>query len=258
MHFLIPVSLSRSLSSDAFHLSEPKHEADLGWSGVSVCADVCSGLLWSVLPVFCWPVQPATQTCLCPGTAVTGWRVYIYVFMFQWVQCLLRVFQHSTRVFHALDGSVERSDSGLWINSLDYSGMQHITPLIPQINDSIRSSCSEQLPYCGFPWFLPVKSLVKWVTDITAALCVLQTISEPQLPLITGRTGIFLLLQSLLKLRWSSCSYPDRRTSGEVLEWASRPKVRVQGISSWEEESSSNIITVDNSILQFFTSLNWF
>ncbi|KAF4099004.1 endoplasmic reticulum metallopeptidase 1 isoform X2 [Onychostoma macrolepis] len=73
-----------------------------------------------------------------------------------------RVFvQHSTRVFHAPDGSVERSDSGLWINSLDYSGMQHITPLIPQINDSIRSRCSEQLPYCGFPWFLPVKFLVK-------------------------------------------------------------------------------------------------
>uniref|UniRef100_A0A9J7ZUH9 Endoplasmic reticulum metallopeptidase 1 n=1 Tax=Cyprinus carpio carpio TaxID=630221 RepID=A0A9J7ZUH9_CYPCA len=73
-----------------------------------------------------------------------------------------RIFvQHSTRVLHALDGTVERSDSGLWINSLDYSGMQHITPHIPQINDSIRTRCSEQLPYCGFPWFLPVKFLVK-------------------------------------------------------------------------------------------------
>ncbi|XP_067278850.1 endoplasmic reticulum metallopeptidase 1 [Pseudorasbora parva] len=73
-----------------------------------------------------------------------------------------RVFvQHTTRRFHALDGSLQSSDSGLWINSLDYTGMQHITPHIPQINDSIRSSCQDQLPYCGFPWFLPVKFLVK-------------------------------------------------------------------------------------------------
>ncbi|XP_073791708.1 endoplasmic reticulum metallopeptidase 1 [Danio rerio] len=73
-----------------------------------------------------------------------------------------RVFvQHTTRVFHALDGSVERSDSGLWINSLDYTGMQHISAHVPQLNDSIRTRCQHTLPYCGFPWFLPVKFLVK-------------------------------------------------------------------------------------------------
>ncbi|XP_055036290.2 endoplasmic reticulum metallopeptidase 1 [Misgurnus anguillicaudatus] len=73
-----------------------------------------------------------------------------------------RVFvQHTTRTFHALNGSVERQDSGLWINSLDYTGMQHITPHIPQINDSIRTRCQEDLPFCGFPWFLPVKFLVR-------------------------------------------------------------------------------------------------
>ncbi|CAM4663254.1 unnamed protein product [Leuciscus chuanchicus] len=73
-----------------------------------------------------------------------------------------RVFvQHTTRRFHALDGSLQSSDSGLWINSLDYTGMQHVTPHIPEINDSIRTHCQDQLPYCGFPWFLPVKFLVK-------------------------------------------------------------------------------------------------
>ncbi|XP_067232920.1 endoplasmic reticulum metallopeptidase 1 [Chanodichthys erythropterus] len=73
-----------------------------------------------------------------------------------------RVFvQHTTRRIHALDGSLQSSDSGLWINSLDYTGMQHITPHIPQINDSIRMRCQDQMPYCGFPWFLPVKFLVK-------------------------------------------------------------------------------------------------
>uniref|UniRef100_A0A9J7YP40 Endoplasmic reticulum metallopeptidase 1 n=1 Tax=Cyprinus carpio carpio TaxID=630221 RepID=A0A9J7YP40_CYPCA len=52
---------------DSFHLSIPRYEAGLGCSGVSVHADVCSGQLWSVLPVFCRPVQPTTQTCLCPA-----------------------------------------------------------------------------------------------------------------------------------------------------------------------------------------------
>ncbi|KAA0719665.1 Endoplasmic reticulum metallopeptidase 1 [Triplophysa tibetana] len=73
-----------------------------------------------------------------------------------------RVFvQHILRVFHTLDGSVERQDSGLWINSLDYTGMQHITAHVPEINDSIRTRCQDHLPFCGFPWLLPVKFLVK-------------------------------------------------------------------------------------------------
>ncbi|CAM4274204.1 unnamed protein product [Leuciscus chuanchicus] len=63
-----------------------------------------------------------------------------------------RVFvQHITRRFHALDGSLQSSDSGFWINSLDYTGMQHITPHIPEINDSIHTHCQDH--YCPFPWF---------------------------------------------------------------------------------------------------------
>uniref|UniRef100_A0A673YA56 Endoplasmic reticulum metallopeptidase 1 n=1 Tax=Salmo trutta TaxID=8032 RepID=A0A673YA56_SALTR len=73
-----------------------------------------------------------------------------------------RVFlQHTTRTFHGLDGQVKSRDSGLWINSFDYTGMQHITPIIPEINDTIRTSCQEDRPFCGYPWFLPVKFLVK-------------------------------------------------------------------------------------------------
>ncbi|KAM6985504.1 endoplasmic reticulum metallopeptidase 1-like isoform 1-T1 [Aplochiton taeniatus] len=73
-----------------------------------------------------------------------------------------RVFlQHTTRTFHGLDGLVESRDSGLWINSFDYTGMQHITPHIPELNDSIRTHCRQDRPFCGYPWFLPVKFLVK-------------------------------------------------------------------------------------------------
>ncbi|RXN17245.1 endoplasmic reticulum metallopeptidase 1 [Labeo rohita] len=70
-----------------------------------------------------------------------------------------RVFvQHITRRFHTLDGSLQSSDSGLCISDLDYTGMQHITPHIPQINDSIYTYCQDYLPYYGFPrksWYLP-------------------------------------------------------------------------------------------------------
>uniref|UniRef100_A0A8D2ZN83 Endoplasmic reticulum metallopeptidase 1 n=1 Tax=Scophthalmus maximus TaxID=52904 RepID=A0A8D2ZN83_SCOMX len=73
-----------------------------------------------------------------------------------------RVFlQHTTRTFHNLQGQVESRDSGLWINSFDYTGIQHITPHIPEINDSIRTRCREDRPFCGYPWFLPVKFLSK-------------------------------------------------------------------------------------------------
>ncbi|RXN17243.1 endoplasmic reticulum metallopeptidase 1 [Labeo rohita] len=70
-----------------------------------------------------------------------------------------RVFvQHITRSFHTRNGSLQSSDSGLCISDLDYTGMQHITPHIPQINDSIRTHCQDYLPYCCFPrksWYLP-------------------------------------------------------------------------------------------------------
>ncbi|XP_005803825.3 endoplasmic reticulum metallopeptidase 1 [Xiphophorus maculatus] len=71
-----------------------------------------------------------------------------------------RIFlQHTTRTFHNLQGQVESRDSGIWINSFDFTAVQHITPQIPEINDSIRTRCREDRPFCGYPWFLPVKFL---------------------------------------------------------------------------------------------------
>ncbi|XP_058513360.1 endoplasmic reticulum metallopeptidase 1 [Ochotona princeps] len=73
-----------------------------------------------------------------------------------------RVFlQHMTRTFHGLDGQVVKQDSGIWINGFDYTGMSHITPHIPEINDTIRAPCEENAPLCGFPWYLPVHFLIR-------------------------------------------------------------------------------------------------
>ncbi|XP_012576863.1 PREDICTED: endoplasmic reticulum metallopeptidase 1 isoform X2 [Condylura cristata] len=73
-----------------------------------------------------------------------------------------RVFlQHMTRTFHNLDGNIVKQDSGIWINGFDYTGMSHITPHIPEINDTIRAHCEENAPLCGFPWYLPVHFLIR-------------------------------------------------------------------------------------------------
>ncbi|XP_038457356.1 endoplasmic reticulum metallopeptidase 1 [Canis lupus familiaris] len=73
-----------------------------------------------------------------------------------------RVFlQHMTRTFHDLDGNVIKRDSGIWINGFDYTGMSHITPHVPEINDTIRAHCEEDAPLCGFPWYLPVHFLIR-------------------------------------------------------------------------------------------------
>ncbi|XP_032633948.1 endoplasmic reticulum metallopeptidase 1 isoform X3 [Chelonoidis abingdonii] len=73
-----------------------------------------------------------------------------------------RVFlQHVSRRFYGLNGNLVKSDSGIWINGLDYAGISHITPHIPELNDTIRTNCEDKAPLCGFPWILPVHFLLR-------------------------------------------------------------------------------------------------
>ncbi|XP_070934867.1 endoplasmic reticulum metallopeptidase 1 isoform X2 [Macaca nemestrina] len=74
---------------------------------------------------------------------------------------ILSSYFHVTRTFHDLEGNAVKRDSGIWINGFDYTGMSHITPHIPEINDSIRAHCEENAPLCGFPWYLPVHFLIR-------------------------------------------------------------------------------------------------
>ncbi|XP_063311179.1 endoplasmic reticulum metallopeptidase 1 [Pelobates fuscus] len=72
-----------------------------------------------------------------------------------------RIFlQHTARTFHDLNGKVVKQDSGIWINGFDYTGISHITPHIPELNDSVRAPCDDS-PFCGFPWYFPVHSLIR-------------------------------------------------------------------------------------------------
>ncbi|XP_019410291.1 PREDICTED: endoplasmic reticulum metallopeptidase 1 [Crocodylus porosus] len=69
--------------------------------------------------------------------------------------------QHTNRRFHGLDGKLIKSDSGIWINGNDYTGISHITAHIPELNETIRAPCEEQAPHCGFPWMLPVHTFFR-------------------------------------------------------------------------------------------------
>ncbi|KAG8455174.1 hypothetical protein GDO86_001390 [Hymenochirus boettgeri] len=72
-----------------------------------------------------------------------------------------RVFlQHVTRTFHGLTGEVEKRDSGIWINGFDYTGLSHVTPHIPELNETVRAPC-DNAPFCGFPWYFPVHHLIR-------------------------------------------------------------------------------------------------
>ncbi|XP_068091599.1 endoplasmic reticulum metallopeptidase 1 isoform X3 [Hyperolius riggenbachi] len=72
-----------------------------------------------------------------------------------------RIFlQHTERTFHNLNGEVVKRDSGIWINGFDFTGLSHISPHIPELNDTIRAPCDD-VPFCGYPWFLPVHSFLR-------------------------------------------------------------------------------------------------
>ncbi|KAJ6669537.1 hypothetical protein lerEdw1_000085 [Lerista edwardsae] len=71
------------------------------------------------------------------------------------------ILQHLSRRFHDLDGHLAKSDSGIWVNGLDYGGISYVTPHIPELNDSIRTKCEEESPLCGMPWILPVDYLFR-------------------------------------------------------------------------------------------------
>lgn len=96
--------------------------------------------------------------------------------------------QHTSRRFHDLDGHLVKSDSGIWINGLDYGGISYVTPHIPELNDTIRTKCEEDLPLCGMPWILPVDYMFRknWYLPAPAFIpknpIRFQLLSKEQMP----------------------------------------------------------------------------
>uniref|UniRef100_A0A8C5S5F3 Endoplasmic reticulum metallopeptidase 1-like C-terminal domain-containing protein n=1 Tax=Laticauda laticaudata TaxID=8630 RepID=A0A8C5S5F3_LATLA len=93
--------------------------------------------------------------------------------------------------FHSLDGHLEKSDSGIWMNGMDYSGISLITPHLPELNDSIAATCEEGSPLCGFPWILPVNYFYRKTWYLPA-------------PAITPQNPIHFQLLSKEQTQWDS------------------------------------------------------
>lgn len=70
-----------------------------------------------------------------------------------------RIFlQHVARNFHNKDGMVYKNDSGIWFAPLDYLGLKPLMHL-PSLKGVAKAECDG--PYCGYPYFFPIKKLVK-------------------------------------------------------------------------------------------------
>ena len=70
-----------------------------------------------------------------------------------------RIFlQHVVRNFHNKDGFVYKNDSGIWFAPLDYLGLKPVMHL-PSLKDVASVECDG--PYCGYPYFFPMRRLLK-------------------------------------------------------------------------------------------------
>ena len=72
--------------------------------------------------------------------------------------------QHTDRTFHGVDGSVQRSDSHVLINTFDYLELKPIADVAPIFKEAKvleRSEC-EGL-YCSEPCYIPVRNLLRLV-----------------------------------------------------------------------------------------------
>ncbi|XP_078426705.1 endoplasmic reticulum metallopeptidase 1 isoform X1 [Cetorhinus maximus] len=138
-----------------------------------------------------------------------------------------RIFlQHTTRTFHDLNGEITKRDAGIWINGFDYTLMSHVTPHVPEINHTIRSSCENDAPFCGFPWFLPVHSLIRKNWYLPAAEILLKTpvafklLSKFKMPSqsmkltfeVTGPSHMTLYIRPLEGTRIIGSSFGDGST----------------------------------------------
>ncbi|XP_001640905.2 endoplasmic reticulum metallopeptidase 1 [Nematostella vectensis] len=75
-------------------------------------------------------------------------------------QCPKRVFyQHIVRTFHDAEGKVVKSDSGVWLNPLDFTGITHLQHL--PLMQTAKQVTSDDGVYEGFPYYIPARNLFK-------------------------------------------------------------------------------------------------
>ncbi|XP_056369194.1 endoplasmic reticulum metallopeptidase 1 [Oenanthe melanoleuca] len=151
-----------------------------------------------------------------------------------------RVFlQHTSRRFHDLDGNVVKSDSGIWINGFDYNGISHITPHVPEINDTIRTPCDEQAPFCGLPWILPVHFMFRKNWYLPA-------------PEILPRSPIQFKLLSKQLMPWNSVRLSFEVSGPSHMSLYARPRAG-SALSRWSLGDGTPVASVGGDYFVFYS-----
>nr|XP_056722675.1 endoplasmic reticulum metallopeptidase 1-like [Euleptes europaea] len=151
-----------------------------------------------------------------------------------------RVFlQHLNRRFHDLDGHLAKSDSGIWINGLDYGGISHVTPHIPELNDTIRTKCEEESPLCGLPWILPVDYLFRKNWYLPA-------------PEIIPKNSIRFQLLSKEQMPWDSTKLTFEISGPSHMSLYLRPQQGVT-LSRWSLGDGTPVVNIGGDYFVYYS-----
>ncbi|XP_060093352.1 endoplasmic reticulum metallopeptidase 1 [Heteronotia binoei] len=151
-----------------------------------------------------------------------------------------RIFlQHLNRRFHDLNGHLAKSDSGIWINGLDYGGMSHITPHIPELNDTIRTKCEEESPFCGLPWILPVNFLFRKNWYLPA-------------PVLIPKDSIQFQLLSKEQMPWDATKLTFEISGPSHMSLYLRPHQGVT-LSRWSLGDGTPVVNIDGDYFVYYS-----
>ena len=68
--------------------------------------------------------------------------------------------KHTLRTFHDSNGLMVKQDSGIWVQPMDYNGLNTIKDISFYKNIE-KFECDGS--YCGLPYYFPMRKIVRWV-----------------------------------------------------------------------------------------------
>ncbi|XP_072018975.1 endoplasmic reticulum metallopeptidase 1-like [Amphiura filiformis] len=77
--------------------------------------------------------------------------------------------QHTSRTYYDYSGYLSyEEDSFLGVAPMDYLGVAPLFSDIPELKDAPEAGCDPEVPYCGLPYWVPVRSMLKKIWKLPA------------------------------------------------------------------------------------------
>ena len=142
----------------------------MGRIGIAAPADAIVGLLVGLFTVLLGSTASSLAIGLTPGGKSAVFKCCSLLWATALAACIYNpepfsvdpprgkrlYLQHAIRKVHSLTGTIQ-TDSGLWINALDPTGIEPVRHM-PELEGMIEAS--REGVYGGFPWVLPLAGLV--------------------------------------------------------------------------------------------------